>query len=186
MCHCPERRVTLPRRMKMSNDSHLCCSQYVTSHVVLDHIAYTSLSKTGDEFCIIGMIYFCRVCSDPWTSAGYCTRENKNKSQKTHVHKEGFRKCIFKWERHHIWHLFLQVTTHAVWIMGAAVPSVLPSQEAECVPALTTRFWRRTMSPVQVGGQNESDRARGLRSSCPSILPSWLCPMGQRLNNNLI
>lgn len=91
-----------------------------------------------------------------------------------------------KWARHHIWHLFLQVTTHAVWIMGAAVPSASPSQEAECVPALTTRFWRRTMSPVQVGGHNESDRARGLRSSCPSILPSWHLPVGQRSNENLI
>lgn len=91
-----------------------------------------------------------------------------------------------KWARHHIWHLFLQVTTHAVWIMGAAVPSASPSQEAECVPALTTRFWRGTMSPVQVGGHNEADRARGLRSSCPSILPSWSLPVGQRSNENLI
>ena len=42
--------------------------------------------------------------------------------------------------------------------MGAVVPSALPSQEAECVPVLTTSFWRRTMSPVQVGTENKSER----------------------------
>lgn len=135
------------------------------SHCI--HLA--CLSKTGDEFFINGMIYFCKVKSDPWTSAVHCTKRKQTKQQKLVALKMGFRQCSFKWARHLIWNLFLQVTTHAVWIMGAAVPSALPSQEAECVPALTTRFWRRTMSPVQVGGHNESDRARGLRSSCPSI-----------------
>lgn len=94
-------------------------------------------------------------------------RENRQNKQKQKSLKQGFRKCISKWARHHIWHLFLQVTTHAVWIMGAAVPSALPSQEAESVPALTTSSWRRTMSPVQVGGNNESDGSTG-----PKIIPS--------------
>lgn len=80
----------------------------------------------------------------------------------------------------------LQVTTHAVWIMGAAVSSAWPSQEAECVPALTTRFWRRTMSPAQVGGYNDSDGARGRRSSCPRALPFWFYSVGQVSNKTLI
>lgn len=59
---------------------------------------------------------------------------------------------------------------HVVWIMEAVVPSASPSQEAECAPVLTTRLWRRTMSPVQVGGHNESDGTKGLRSSSASTV----------------
>lgn len=139
----------------------------------IDHMAYTlhvsprrSMSLVSwDDLFLQGLKWPLNLCCILYRQE---SRQNNNRNPV--ALKTGFRKCSFKWARHLIWDLFLQVTTPAVWIMGAAVPSALPSQEAECVPALTTSFWRRTMSHVQVGGHNESDKARGLRSSCPSIV----------------
>lgn len=118
---------------------------------------------------------------------GYTEKQKNRQSKQQRSLKQGFVRSISKWARHHIWHLFLQVTTRAAWIMGAAVPSASPSQEGECVPALTTSSWRRTMSPAQVGGNNDSDGCAGGRRSFRPSTPSRPRPpsCGTRSYNSL-
>lgn len=133
--------------------------------------------KTADTFCISELVLFFplarfELTPDPLAALYAAYRKINSQDKQGKSLKQGFGRPISKWARHHIWHLFLQVTTRAAWIMGAAVPSASPSQEGECAPALTTSSWRRTMSPAQVGGNNESDRCAGgwrsLRPSTPS------------------
>lgn len=144
----PERYTIPQTKIEIPNGSMSHGNTFQTPHMSFwQHITF---------FWSMRLFIFAvfKVTPDPVV---HCAKLTKAKQQQKYVPLETrLRKRSFKWEGHLICNLFLQVTTPAMWIMGAAVPSASPSPGAECVPALTTSFCRRTMSPVQVGWQNES------------------------------
>lgn len=157
----------------------------------MNHIGHARHVPPRQQTNFLSLSWLCfyilaryKLTSDPLAAqyTAYQKINSQDKQEKSLI--QGLGRAISKWASHHIWHLFLQVTTLAAWIMGAAVPSASPSQEGECAPALTTSSWRRTMSPVQVGGNNESDGcAGGWRSLCPST-PS--CPRPSSCGKDII